>query len=200
MIKLASCLAMASAILIVAGDAGAAAAGTTDGKFAVEGIGRANCEALLKARADKAPAYAGYIGYIEGYLTAANRYEPDTFDLTPWQNSQAFALILTGHCTKNPKDTLVAVAQKIVVTMRPRRLTQYSDLVLVGDDKTRRRVYKSVLVDAQSALSKKGLYTGPSDGRYSPRVKQAFEAFQKTNNLQPTGVPDTATLWLLLNP
>src|SRR3546814_13851448 len=72
----------------------AARAGTQSGVGAVEDAGRALCPVFVKARAEKSEAYARYVGFIEGYLTAANRYEPNTFDLTPWHNANAFALIL----------------------------------------------------------------------------------------------------------
>src|SRR3546814_21201959 len=90
------------------GWASAARAGTQSGVFAVEEAGRALCPVFVKARAEKSEAYARYVGFIEGYLTAANRYEPNTFELTPWHNANAFALILSKHCQKeeNAKDDL----------------------------------------------------------------------------------------------
>jgi len=193
-------LCAAAAVAIAAAAIGAAAAGTPDGRFAVTEPGRASCEAYLKARTDRSPAFGLYLGFIQGYVTAANRYEPDTFDLAPWQTPQAFALILANHCQSAPKERLAAVAQKLVVTMRPTRLAEFSDLVLVGEGKSRRPVYKAVLSQTQNALLKKGLYQGPVDGRYSPPLKVALQEFQRSAKLQPTGLPDTATLWLLLRP
>src|SRR3546814_10389891 len=98
--------------------------------FAVGEAGRALCPVFVKARAEKSEAYARYVGFIEGYLTAANRYEPNTFDLTPWHNANAFALILYKHCQKeeNAKDALAMVAQKLVLAMKPRSEEHTSEL------------------------------------------------------------------------
>ncbi|PWG02122.1 peptidoglycan-binding domain-containing protein [Sphingosinicella humi] len=184
------------------GWASAARAGTQDGVFAVEEAGRALCPAFVKARAEKSEAYARYVGFIEGYLTAANRYEPNTFDLTPWHNANAFALILYKHCQKekNAKDALAMVAQKLVLAMKPFRLADFSKMVEVGAGADNALLYETVLKRAQTELSRKGLYHGEVDGKFSAETKAALTEFQRLAKLQPNGIPDAATLWVLLNP
>jgi hypothetical protein len=177
-----------------------AAAGTQAGQFAVEDAGRLNCSAYSKARAANGPDQQRMVGFIEGYLTAANRYEPDTFDLTPWHNHFALALILDQHCKKNPSDTLVNATQKLVLTMKPQRLSNFSKLLEIKDGKERTIIYQSVLERAQAELTRKKLYKGAADGRYSPELKVALQTFQRTAKLPPSGMPDPATLWALLNP
>src|SRR5678815_1571286 len=84
-------------------------ADSPDGKFAIEGAGYATCAAFTEARnarSEAAPnkpsdAYARFIGWIEGYLTAANRYTPDTFDLTPWQTAEVYGVIVGSYCEKH---------------------------------------------------------------------------------------------------
>ena len=180
--------------------AGAASAGTADGKFAVEDAGRTTCAAYERARAAHSESYGRYIGFVEGYVTAANRYEANTFDLTPWHNPQAFALILNRHCKDHPQDTLVMSVQRLVVAMKPLRLTGYSPMVRVNNAGRRVEVYQATLQQAQHRLKTRGLYAGPEDGRFSPEVKAGLERFQRSVKLDPTGVPDPATLWVLLNP
>src|SRR3546814_19276821 len=82
------------------GWASAARAGTQSGVFAVEEAGRALCPVFVKARAEKSEAYARYVGFIEGYLTAANPYEQNTFAPTPWHNPNALPLSLFKHYKK----------------------------------------------------------------------------------------------------
>jgi len=53
---------------------------------------------------------------------------------------------------------------------------------------------------AQAALKVRGLYKGPEDGKFSAEMRDALIAFQQKSSLTPTGVPDPATLWTLLNP
>lgn len=170
-------------------------------QFAVEGAGRLDCKAFTASRAEKGSAeYQRLIGFVEGYLSAANRYEPNTFDLSPWHNAAAFDLILDKHCKSNPADPLVVVVQKMVSALRPVRVAEFSPLVEVGSGENRAFVYEIILRRTQSALRARGLYAGAEDGKYSPQMRDALLAFQKKSDLYQTGVPDPATLWTLLNP
>ena len=177
------------------------AAEPSDGSFAVEGAGRLNCTAFMAAREDRSSAeYQRMIGFVEGYLSAANRYEPNTFDLTPWHNALAFDIILKSHCADHKEDTLVSVVQRMVTGLRPVRVAQFSPMVEVGDDRNRTFVYETILRRSQAALKTRGLYKGDENGKFSPEMRDALIAFQRQSSLTTTGVPDPATLWTLLNP
>ena len=179
----------------------AAVADNATKQFAVEGPGRLDCTAFATARKDKGSAeYQRLIGFVEGYLSAANRYEPNTFDLTPWHNAVAFDLILDKHCTANPTEALVSVVQKMVGALRPIRVAEFSPLVEVGAGKDRAFVYKSILQRTQAALRQRGLFKGEEDGVYSAQLRKSLMDFQRGTKLDQTGVPDPATLWTLLNP
>ena len=181
--------------------AGPAQAGNSSGQFAVEGAGRLDCAAFSRARADKGSAeYQRFIGFVEGYLSAANRYEANTFDLSPWHNAAAFDLILEKHCSEYPEELIVAVVQKMVGALRPVRVAEYSPLLEVGAGENRAYVYETILKRAQAALRARGLYQGEEDGVFSPQMRQALLTFQRNSDLYETGVPDPATLWTLLNP
>lgn len=193
-----ACLAVG---LLVAAIPSSPVAQDSSKQFAVEGSGRLACSDFIRARSDRGSGeYQRMIGFTEGYLTGANRYEPSTFDLTPWHNAAALDLILESHCSKNPKDALVSVAQRMVTGFRPIRVAQFSELLEVGDGENRAYVYEAILRRAQAALQMRGLYSGPEDGRYTPELRKALLEFQRTSELSPTGVPDPATLWTLLNP
>jgi hypothetical protein len=159
------------------------------------------CARFTAARADTAsPEYQRMIGFIEGYLTAANLYEPDTFDLTPWHNAAALDMIVGNHCAQHPEERLVGVTQRMVGGLRPFRLARFSPLLEVGDGENRALVYETILRRSQAALRIRGLYAGPEDGTFPPALRQAFRDFQRSVGLTETGVPDPATLWKLLNP
>ncbi|TIX51548.1 peptidoglycan-binding domain-containing protein [Alteraurantiacibacter aquimixticola] len=191
----------AAALMLAVAPAPASAQEEETRQFAVEGVGVLTCARFTQAREDRQSAeYQRMIGFIEGYLSAANLYEPNTFDLTPWHNAAAFDLILDSHCKDNPEDPLVSVTQRMVVGFRPLRVAQFSRLLEVGDSENRALVYETILRRAQAALSIRGLYSGPEDGQYSEELKEAFRQFQQETSLTPTGVPDPATLWTLLNP
>ena len=170
-------------------------------QFAVEGVGNLTCSRFAQARENKdSGEYDRMIGFIEGYLSAANLYEPNTFDLTPWHNAAAFGLILENHCEQHPEDTLVSVTQRMVPGFRPLRIARFSPMLEVGDGQNRAFVYETVLRRAQAALQVLGFYSGPENGQFSPELSAAFRHFQEQRGLNPTGVPDPATLWTLLNP
>lgn len=173
---------------------------TADHQFAVEAAGRTSCADYVAARSDNPRQAARYIGFIEGYLTAANRYEPNTFDLTPWHSPEAFALILDQHCKKAPGDGLAMVAQRLVVSMMPHRLAKESPLVEVREGENRAIVYERILWRAQGELARRGLYRAQPDGKDSPEFRAALTHFQRLAKLNESGVPDVATLWVLLNP
>lgn len=198
---LAKVLVAASAAALILAGIGPVAAENGSRQFAVEGAGRLDCGVFMAAREDKASAeYQRLIGFVEGYLSAANRYEPNTFDLSPWHNAAAFDLILGKHCTEHPEDLVVSVVQKMVGALRPVRVAEFSPLVEVGTGEHRAFVYKTILKRAQAALGARGLYKGAEDGVFSPGMRDALVAFQRSANLYETGVPDPATLWTLLNP
>lgn len=179
----------------------AAAQDSNPRQFAVEGAGMLTCARFVEARTDTtSPEYQRMIGFIEGYLSAANLYEPDTFDLTPWHNAAALDLIVENHCTQHPEDRLVGVTQRMVGGLRPFRVARFSPMLEVGDGENRAFVYETILRRAQAALRVRGLYSGPEDGTYTPALRQAFRDFQRSTGLDDTGVPDPATLWKLLNP
>lgn len=177
-----------------------AGASTKDGQFAVEDGGRTACLAFTKASAKRNEAYHRYVGFVEGYLTAANRYEPNTFDLTPWHSTAALALIVDTHCKKYPKDNLVMAAQRLVIAMAPVRLATFSTILEVGGADNKAHVYTMILKRAQSVLARKGLYRGEANGEFTPEFRAALTQFQSLAKLDQTGIPDTATLWVLLNP
>ncbi len=192
-------------VIIVAGFAVAAlnSARASDGanQFAVEGPGLLACAEFSEARTDKKSLeYHRFIGFIEGYMSAANRYEPDTFDLSPWHNAVAFDLIIDNHCRENPQEPIVAVLQKMVSALRPVRVAQFSKMVEVGAGENRALVYEAILRRAQAELRTRGFYTGEETGQFSPEMRDALLAYQKRTDLFETGVPDPATLWTLLNP
>jgi peptidoglycan hydrolase-like protein with peptidoglycan-binding domain len=59
-------------------------------------------------------------------------------------------------------------------------------------------IYAEVLQRVQNRLSALGLYQGEREPEFGEKTREAVVAFQRSNNLQPTGLPDQATLWRLL--
>lgn len=178
----------------------AASAASEDGRFAVERPGQAMCSRFMRARMTNDAEYGRYLGFIEGYLSAASRYEANTFDLTPWHNGPALGLIINKHCTDFPNEPLGIAVQRLVGALLPMRLASYSEMERIQTEQGTVEVYRTILERAQRALAQRGLYSGEANGRYSPQLQTALVDFQRSVGLDPTGVPDTPTLWVILNP
>jgi hypothetical protein len=197
-----------------------AKAATPQGQFAIEGAGLATCSAFVAARKarnetrtatqsksdldDKSisgvDAYARMIGWVEGYMTAANRYVGDTFDLAPWQTPELYGIIIGQHCEKNPDDRLFNVVEKVVLSLTPDRLKQPSDMVSLSVKGRGMLMYTEVIRRAQDALKKQKLYQGEVNGRWDQATQLGFANYQAAVGLQDTGLPDPITLWLLFSP
>lgn len=197
----------------VALDATRAATGT--GEFAVEGAGLATCSAFTAARQarsamkqDKSDAdtvtgvdsYARFIGWVEGYLTATNRYMPDTFDVAPWQTPELYGVIIGEHCEKNPDERLYSVVMKIVTTLSDDRMKAPSEQVGLSIKGRGFTVYTEVIRRTQDALKKQNLYRGEVNGIWDASTQKSVASYQAVVGLQDTGLPDPLTLWLLFSP
>lgn len=195
--KIRTSLAIAWGAMLIAVPAQAA---SNAGEFAAKGPGRTSCTAFVDAKTRNAPEYGQFIAFVEGYITAANRYEPNTYDLAPWHNAGAFGAILEQHCKANAADTLAVVALKLAGAFNPIRLVDASPLIEVKEGEARAVLYAAILKRAQSELKKKGLLGIEPDGTFNPETRSALQTFQSQAKLPPTGVPDGVTLWFLLNP
>jgi hypothetical protein len=203
------------AILTVPLALNATRAATPTGEFAIEGAGFATCSAFIAARkartelrAEKADAdamagvdsYARFIGWIEGYLTATNRYMADTFDVAPWQTPELYGVIVSDHCEKNPEERLYSVVMKMVTTMADDRMKAPSEQVGLSIKGRGFTLYTEVIRRTQDALKKQGLYRGEVNGTWDTDTQKGVAGYQAVVGLQDTGLPDPLTLWLLFSP
>ena len=169
-----------------------------DREFAIKGLGLANCERFVEARNAQSREYFRFGGWINGYLSATNRYEGQTFDVAPWQSTGLLAGWLARFCENNPDVPFVRAMAMMVNALGKERLTTRSERVeaRVGDATV--HVYESVLRRVQERLSEEGHYEGAATGNFDNQTQDALERFQRDAGLEPTGLPDQATLAKLL--
>lgn len=189
---------IAAAGFIAAGSAGMAA--SSSGKFAVKPPGRASCAQFSVAHKTHDVSEAPLISFAEGYITAANRYETNTFDLAPWHSISGIGSLLDRYCVAHGKEPFVSALGKMVAALRPLRLADSSPMIEIADGTRKVHVYEMILKRAQANLRRRGLFSGAEDGHDSPQLRLALRTFQSTTKLPPTGLPDPATLWILLSP
>lgn len=170
--------------------------------FVVKGVGAAPCSALLQAReSEDRSIFIALGGWIDGYVTAVNALTGDTFDVAPWEKTELFMILLETNCEQNPDVQVVGIIGSMVQSLFADRLRAPSEVkqVDLGEGRTVSH-YVETLRRVQKALKAKGFYTGGIDGDYGPGTRTAMAAFQKSIELEPTGLPDQLSLLRLLHP
>ncbi len=169
-------------------------------RFAIKGVGVQTCQQFVDARAARAQAYMRFRSWLEGYVTAVNRYEPQTFDSAPWGTTEVLTVILDNYCQETPDERFVQAVQKLTITLKEDRLIEASPLLTVTVSGQTTRVYEEVLRRVQVALAERGLYDSEPDGVFGPKTREAIATFQISEGLDGTGLPDPLTVWKLLRP
>ncbi len=170
-----------------------------NGQFAIKGMGLVTCERFVEARDAQSREYFQFGGWINGYLTATNRYEQQTFDVVPWQSTGLLAGWLARFCERNPDVPFVQAVAMMVNTLGKERLTTRSERVEAQIGETRVYIYESTLRLVQERLSERGHYEGAATGNFDTQTRAALERFQREAGLKPTGLPDQPTLAKLFN-
>lgn len=176
-----------------------AMAADADGSFAVKDIGLTRCTDFTDAvKAKDEGQVARYVGWLGGFLTATNQRVPETFDLTPWQNSRTLTAYLVNHCGKNPDLRFSAAVVQLSAALHDDRLRKKTDLVPLEHEGQTHYVYREALLRTQAALADLGMYSGNLDGEFGEQTRNALKAYQAQKSLPDTGLPDQETLFRLL--
>ncbi|MEM8800553.1 MAG: peptidoglycan-binding protein, partial [Pseudomonadota bacterium] len=175
--------------------AATANASDPDGQFAIKGAGVASCERFVTARKEQSPEYFLFGGWIEGFISAMNNYEPNTFDVLPWQSIDIFAAALSQVCEKQPEMPFYKAVGGLAQSFGKTRVSEFSKRLILGDESgVRSPIYEVVLKRVQAKLKEDGHYTSTVDGKFGPGTSGAIRKYQEANSLPVTGIPDQRTL------
>ncbi len=174
-----------------------ASAADAEGRFAVRGAGMMECRVFVEEKRQNTPKLNLYLGWIDGYVSAANQFSPDTFDRVPWGNTVYLATLVESYCKKHPGDRFYVAVGRLLENLAKQRLRTSSELVVAEHDGHRTHLYRSVLKAVQARLKEAGHYQGEPDGTYGPATRDALLAFQKEVGARQTGLPDQLTLYLI---
>lgn len=180
------------ALLVLVVFSGSAHAGPNP-VAAVEGLGQQRCGAILAAANADESVLAGYSEWIAGFLTAANMYEDETFDLTAWQSKSYFTAQVLTACRDRSDSALSDVAVAYVGFLRDERLRSASGLIVLDDQGQRYALYAEVFERIKDRLRADGHVITSVDA-YGSDVRAAVEEFQQKNGIPETGMPDLPTL------
>jgi len=188
-------LAVAAAAVV----APAAAAEVPGSGFSVRGAGLLDCAAFSRIRSEDEASHAMVGGWIDGYLTAVNRYEADTYDITSFETTELIVKIVAGHCEAHPGHRLYPVIASVVKKLHEQRITEPAALVSVSNGVQRTALYAPTVLRMQARLSEAGLLDGVPTGEFDDATREALMAYQSRLGYKPTGFPDQGTLWHLFS-
>ena len=167
------------------------------GRFALKGAGFLTCGMYLNERAAKSNLYYMVGGWIEGYVSAHNRYTDNTFDVTAFESLELLMRVMEGHCKDHPDDRLYPVVSSMLDTLAGDRLTESTPRVKIDDGTRKALLYRETIRRMQVRLADLGLYKGQADGTFTDATRSAVAAYQADQAFKQTGFPDQATLWRL---
>ncbi|MDP6183766.1 MAG: peptidoglycan-binding domain-containing protein, partial [Gammaproteobacteria bacterium] len=148
------------------------------GKFAMKGAGFLPCKVFVLEREKRSNIYYMIGGWLEGYLSAHNKYSKETFDVASFESLELLLRILENHCKSNPEDRLYSVISSMVNKLAETRLKFSSQRVKIVEGERKTALYRETIRRIQQALKRRGLYKGEIDGKFTERTKSAIIAFQ----------------------
>ncbi len=139
-----------------------------------------------------------YLVWMEGYLTAANRLMPETFDALPVVAIGPTASIIYGTCKMAPDKMLEGVVDMVLAAYRPYRVQRSSQLIEVAIGDVYAPIRQETMVLIQRELLAQNLYKGSTDGQFSPALRLALLEYQEQKKITKSGAPDAATILNLI--
>ena len=186
-------------LMMTAGAAQADAPATDAGPFALKGVGQRSCATFVEARTAGSPLYVQFGSWMSGYLSAYNRYMPETVDIAPWQSMDLLAAYLTNYCVAHPESTVFEAVDQLTGVLHPDRVRDPTEVVTIRGGGDSVDIYTVVIGQIQTALAERGHYGGDIDHVFGPVTRQALEQFQSEHNLAVSGIPDQRTVYKLLH-
>ena len=173
-------------------------AADSKGHFAFRGIGGQSCK-IAMGQIEKDPKEAvAMASWLMGYLTAANREQPDTFDISPVVAPDALLSAVAELCQAHPDMPVESVFNGLLTVLSVARNRADSPIIETRSGNNSAPVRTETLIAMQTKLVVYGYLKGKPDGSFGARSEIALKAFQKDQKLPETGVPDGATVIRLL--
>ena len=170
-------------------------AADANGDFAIKGAGLQTCGALAQAFDLSSRDLALYGGWLEGYVTGVNQFTENSFDFTPWQNTQTMLGLLKLACDQSSAETQIMVAfNQVLRALAPGRLTEKSPVEQVSDGTRATVIYSDLITRIQQRLIALEHGEVTVNGEMDEPTTQALSALQKARGIDVTGLPDQATM------
>lgn len=166
--------------------------------FAIKGAGAVSCERFVTALSENSTEHVAFASWIDGYITAFNQFQPETFDIAPWQSTLLLTQSLGRHCKKNPTEPFFRAITMMLQALYGKRLQKQSEIVKIQSNDKVLFIYKEIVELIQINLNKQNKANIRVDGNFGRNTESELRAFQKQKNIPATGIPDQITLQILL--
>lgn len=179
---------------------GAPAVHAADGKghFAFRGMGGESCKTAMDQMQKDRNELLITASWLMGYVTAVNRKEPDTFDISPLVSPSSLLEAVVGLCTSHPDMAVETVFSNLLAALSIARNRTDSPLIETKSGKNSATVRTETWIAMQTRLAGFGYLKGKPDATFGARGQTALRAFQKDQKLPETGVADPSTIIRLL--
>jgi hypothetical protein len=180
--------------MLLACAAVAAQAADEEGRFAADGVGNRTCQQFLDAIEDDERLTVAFASWTEGFMTATNALNDDTFDLTPWQTVEVIMLKMQVFCRNNPDTVYMLGLGQLISTLVPDRLTDSDEIVRVEADGRATFIYRGVLEAVRGKLEERGLTVPKEPGVFDELFVAALRELQGELGIPESGLPDQRTM------
>ena len=194
-IRLAGLAAAIAGVFVLATPA---LASDVKGNYAIRGVGSQDCKTLTERLSQDKDLGVPLASWMLGYMSAVNRYEPTTFDITPVTDVRALTNIAVALCTKHPTTRFEVVLADMLRALGRARVRSDSPMVDMKSGDATASLRQETLLLGQQRLNERGVLKGKPDGSFGPQTEAALKDYQKAEKLPVTGVADSATVIRLL--
>ena len=148
----------------------AAFAADEAGQFALKGAGFLRCQIFVTEREKKSNIYYLIGGWVEGFISAHNKYVQDTYDIMSFESLELLLTVIQNHCKDNPNDRLYSVLNSMIIKVTPDRLRWDSPRIEIGEGERKTILYRDTIRRIQTRLTGLGLYKDEVDGVFTEAV------------------------------
>ncbi len=167
-------------------------------KFGIKGGGLQTCGKFMDAMETGSTEVALYGGWIEGFITAQNQHNEDTYDIAPWQTTNTLLELTKSLCNQARPDTrFIDTFAGVFRILFPARLQSESAVVGISNGEARSIAYVEVLNRVQQALRDDGYEIADNTGGVDQAPIRQLMDYQRKNGLVATGLPDQPTLFAM---
>jgi hypothetical protein len=175
-----------------------ASSADSEGNFGVRGVGADQCDALLERLEQNPEVVLPTVSWLMGYITATNRLQADTFDVSPILDGETLLELTISTCGVNPDISYEQATFEVVRALSEARTRSQTPVVTMEAEDASTQIRRETLVQVQDRLRRLGHSSGPADGIYGPQTRDAIRAYQESVGLPASGVADSMTLLRLL--